>query len=240
MQLKMLDKNQHERYERQLLINNFDAEDQEKLIRASVLVIGAGGLGAPVLHYLCAAGVGNIGIVDFDTVTLSNLQRQVLFTSDTIGQSKSELAKARLEALNPDCKLVAIKDKWDSNTAQKIAPAYDLIVDCTDNIPARLVTDKITKQLKIPFVFGAIDAWEGQVSVFNHKDAGSFQEFLGLDEASIPEKKNPIGVIGVTPAVIGSMQASEAIKIIIDKGELLTGKIVHISLLSNRWECFDL
>lgn len=234
----MLSDKQKELYCRQLLISGFTELDQQKLIDAKVLVIGAGGLGSPVLYYLTAAGVNNIGIVENDNVVLHNLQRQILYTETDIDKSKGNIAVNKLKELNKDCNPVHYNLKWNDENAEEIARQYEIILDCTDNIAARISSDKISKKLGIPFVFGAVNGWELQVSVFNYRGGKSYCETFGVEQGFI--NPVPIGVIGVTPAVTGSIMASEAIKVILEKGEILTGKMLHYSLLTNKMDIYNL
>jgi molybdopterin/thiamine biosynthesis adenylyltransferase len=234
----MLNQKQKDLYSRHLLISDFSDLDQQKLMKAKVLVIGAGGLGSPVLFYLAAAGIRNIGIVDSDSVELNNLQRQILFSESDIGKFKVDITASKLKSLNTDCVPVKFCAHWNEFTAPEIVNGYSLIIDCTDNIKARITTDKITRKLGIPFVYGAVDGWEGQVSVFNFKGSKPYCEIFGFKN-DIPEQV-PVGVVGVTPAVTGSIMAAEAIKIILNKGDILYGKMLHISLLNNKWEVYNL
>ncbi len=234
----MLTEHEKKLYNRHLLIPGFTESDQEKLFKARVLVVGAGGIGSPVLLYLVAAGIRNVGIVETDTVALHNLPRQILFNYDEEEKPKGLVASKKLNLLNPESYVKWFDTWWSKDNAKSIAANYDLIVDCTDNIDARLTTNWVSKELNIPFVFGAISGWQGQVSVFNMGlDEKDYVEALNIPKDNNSEHK-PVGVIGVSPAVIGSIMASETIKIIIDKGELLQGKLLHINLLTNEWNTF--
>jgi molybdopterin/thiamine biosynthesis adenylyltransferase len=236
----MLTQIQKNRYQRHLIIPGFSEEEQLKLSKSSVLVIGAGGLGSPVLQYLCAAGVGTLGIVDNDKVSLSNLQRQVLYTEGDIGKAKAELAAQRLKANNSACKVLVYNIKWIDENAEEIARNFDLIIDCTDNFQSRISSDEVSKKLIIPFVYGAINEWEGQVAVFNYAGCKSYCEAFNFSKDKLPKIKSPIGVLGVTSAVIGSLQATEAIKIITGQGEVLAGKMLHMNLKTNRSKLLEL
>lgn len=236
----MLTDHEKQLYNRHLIIPGFTESDQEKLFQSKVLVIGAGGLGSPVLLYLVAAGIRNIGIVETDKVALHNLPRQILFNYDEEEEPKGLVASKKLNLLNPESYVKWFDVWWDKENAKSIATEYDILVDCTDNIEARLTTNWISKELNIPFVFGAISGWQGQVSIFNiGKEEKDYIEALNIPEVNEPEPQ-PNGVIGVAPAVIGSIMASETIKIILNKGELLQGKMLHIDLLKNEWNTFYL
>lgn len=233
---KLSDK-EKERYSRHFLIDGFEETHQIKLKNAKVLIIGTGGLGSPVTLYLTAAGVGTIGIVDNDTVTLSNLQRQVLFSEKDIGKSKIDIAKQRLQGLNSNTKINSYNIRFAKENAVTIAKNYDLIIDCTDNFETRYLIDETCKKLNIPFVYGAIKGFSGQVSVFNYKTKYSYRDLF----PEIPENSGDVpGVIGTTPAIVGSIQSAEAIKIITGTGETLDGKLLVIDSKYNSFEILRL
>ena len=233
----MLTPEELHRYSRQILLPSFGVEAQEKLKNASVLVIGAGGLGTPVLQYLTAAGVGKIGIVDFDQVDISNLQRQVLFNTDEITQSKSKVAADKLQRLNPLVQLENIHSQITSQNAKQIVAEYDLVVDGSDNLPTRYLVNDACILLNKPLVYGAIFQYEGQVSVFNQilKDGSRGPNYRDLFPEPPPPEMVPScsegGVLGVLPGIIGSMMANEAIKIISNVGETLSGRLVLFNSL---------
>jgi len=219
------------RYSRHIAIPEFNLAAQKKLKAAKVLVVGSGGLGSPMLLYLTAAGVGQIGIVDFDVVEDSNLQRQVLFTVDDIGKSKAETAKVRLEKLNPYVNFTVYNNAFTKDNALEIVKDYDIVADGTDNFPTRyLVNDACVLAGKIN-VYASIFRFEGQVSVFNflNKDGTRGANYRDLFPAPPPSGMVPScaegGVLGVLPGIIGSMQASEVIKIITGVGEPLNGRL---------------
>ncbi len=219
------------RYARHLAIPNFGLESQQKLKAARVLVVGAGGLGSPLLLYLAAAGVGHIGIVDFDTVAESNLQRQVLYDVQHLGQSKAPLAKERLQALNPHLRITVHETQLTSENAENILTNYDIVADGTDNFPTRyLVNDACVLLGKIN-VYASIFRFEGQVAVFNNKrsDGSRGPNYRDIFPAPPPPGLVPNcaegGVLGVLPGIIGSMQANEVIKLITGIGEPLDGKL---------------
>lgn len=219
------------RYARHLAIPEFGRVAQEKLKAASVLVIGSGGLGSPLLLYLTAAGVGNIGIVDFDVVDESNLQRQVLFTVDDIGKPKAETAKNRLKALNPHVNFQVYNTAFTKENAFEIAKDYDLIADGTDNFPTRYLTNDVCVLTDKVNVYASIFRFEGQVSVFNYlkEDGTRGPNYRDLFPEPPPPGMVPScaegGVLGVLPGIIGSLQASEVIKVITGVGEPLAGRL---------------
>ena len=219
------------RYARHITIPEFGLEGQQKLKKAKVLVIGSGGLGSPVLLYLAAAGVGHIGIVDFDVVDASNLQRQVLFNVHDIGKSKAHTAKTRLEALNPHIKVTVHETRFSTDNALELVDQYDVVADGTDNFPTRyLVNDACVLGGK-PNVYASIFQFEGQVSVFNYlqEDGIRGPNYRDLFPEPPPPGLVPNcaegGVLGVLPGIIGSMQASEVIKVVTGVGNPLVGRL---------------
>ncbi|MEM1320759.1 MAG: molybdopterin-synthase adenylyltransferase MoeB [Bacteroidota bacterium] len=219
------------RYSRHIAIPEFNIAGQQKLKAARVLVIGSGGLGSPLLLYLAAAGVGHLGIVDFDVVDESNLQRQVLFTVDDVGQSKSETAKRRLEALNPYIDIKVYNTMFTKDNALELIKDYDVVADGTDNFPTRyLVNDACVLAGKVN-VYASIFRFEGQVSVFNYPDenGGRGPNYRDLFPEPPPPGLVPNcaegGVLGVLPGIIGSLQASEVIKVVTGVGEPLSGRL---------------
>lgn len=236
----MLTEYQSERYSRQLLVDGFSEVHQQVLCEASVLVIGAGGLGAPVLQYLNAAGVGKIAVVDKDTVQLSNLQRQVIYSEADLGKGKAMQAAVYLKERNQESDIIYFAIAWNMETALKLAPDYDVLVDCSDNLTCRLVTDQIAIELNKPWVYAAVRGWEGQVTVFNYQGKHHYQQVFGLTDSVIPNTSKPTGVFGVTAAVAGSIQATEAIKIITGQGEMLAGRILQFSLKKNSFNLLEL
>lgn len=231
-------KEELERYSRHLIIPEFNIEGQRKLKAARVLVVGTGGLGAPLLQYLSAAGVGTIGIVDFDVVEDSNLQRQVLFTQADIGRPKVDAAKERILAQNPHITVNTYNTTFTSDNAIEIASNYDIIADGTDNFPTRYLVNDVSVLLKIPNVYASIFRFEGQVTVFNYGDAhgNTGPNYRDLFPEPPPPGLVPScaegGVIGVLPGILGSLQANEVIKVITGVGENLSGKLFLFDALN--------
>ncbi|HQW97828.1 MAG TPA: HesA/MoeB/ThiF family protein [Flavobacteriales bacterium] len=223
------------RYARQIALPNVGRDGQQKLRAAKVLMVGAGGLGCPALQYLAAAGVGTLGIVDGDHVELSNLHRQTLFTAGDIGRNKAEVAVERLHALNPDVKLVPYPEHLDGHNAARIAAGYDVVIDGTDDPMARYLINDLCVQLGIPFVHGSIHRFAGQVSVLNYQGGPTYR-CLFPDQPAAGEFPDcaQAGVLGVLPGIIGTVQASEALKIILGIGTTLSGKLKVIDPL--QWE----
>lgn len=214
-----------ERYNRHIILPEIGEEGQQKLLNAKVLVIGAGGLGSPVLTYLAAAGVGTIGIVDDDVVSKSNLQRQILYTSNEIGEPKLERAKERLQANNPEVVIHIFKTRFIEENAKAIAEKFDLIVDCTDNYASRYTINQTCKELTMPMVYGSISKFTGQVSVFNFKGSKSYEQLFPEPPDVDENDKSRLGVLGVLPGIIGSIQANEVIKIILGFEGVLVNKL---------------
>ncbi len=219
------------RYARHIAIPEFGIQGQKKLKAAKVLVVGAGGLGSPVLLYLAAAGVGTIGIVDFDSVDDSNLQRQVLYTINDVGLSKAETAKKKLTALNPYITINVYKEAYTKDNALRIIENYDIVADGTDNFPTRYLTNDACVLANKVNVYASIFRFEGQVSVFNYLDKNGERgpNYRDLFPSPPPPGMVPNcaegGVLGVLPGIIGSMQANEVIKIITGVGEPLSGRL---------------
>jgi adenylyltransferase/sulfurtransferase len=239
-------KEELERYSRHLIIPEFNIEGQKKLKAARVLVIGTGGLGAPLLLYLTAAGVGTIGIVDFDVVDTSNLQRQVLFTTHDVGRPKVEAARERLSALNPFVNFEIFNLKLDSSNALELISQYDVIADGTDNFPTRYLVNDATVLAGKVNVFASIFRFEGQASVFNYKfpDDSRGPNYRDLFPTPPPPGLVPScaegGVLGVLPGILGSIQANEVIKVITGVGEPLAGRLFQFDAAEFKTRIFKL
>ncbi|MBI2166989.1 MAG: molybdopterin-synthase adenylyltransferase MoeB [Candidatus Omnitrophica bacterium] len=218
---------QYSRYSRHLILPEIGEAGQKKLLAAKVLLIGAGGLGSPLGLYLAAAGVGTIGLVDFDVVDLSNLQRQILHTNDDIGKSKLDSAEKRIKGMNPDTKVVKHPVKISSDNALEIIQGYDLVIDGTDNFPTRYLVNDACVLLNKPNIYGSIFRFEGQATVFMPKTGPCYR-------CLYPEPPPPGmvpscaegGVLGILPGVIGVLQATEAVKLIVGTGEPLIGRLL--------------
>jgi sulfur-carrier protein adenylyltransferase/sulfurtransferase len=225
------------RYSRHLILPEFGMEGQRRLKEGSVLLIGAGGLGSPLALYLAAAGVGHIGLVDFDVVDESNLQRQIAHGTSTIGVRKTESAKRRLNDLNPNVEVTTYEEQITSENAFELMRPYDVIVDGTDNFPTRYLTNDASVMLGKPNVYGSIFRFEGQATVFYPKEGGPCYRCL------YPEPPPPGlvpscaegGVLGVLPGVIGTIQATEAIKLLAGIGETLVNRLMLYDALSMRF-----
>ena len=242
----MYSENTNQRYQRQILLKEFGEAAQNKLGQAKVLVIGAGGLGCPALQYLAAAGVGTIGIIDFDTIDLSNLQRQVLYSTHDIGKSKVDTAILKLKALNPEIQVNGFPIRITNQNALELVRNYDLVIDGTDNFPTRYLINDACVLLNKPLVYGAVLRFEGQVGVLNLADPitnikTNYRDlFPEPPDASSSPSCHEAGVLGVLPGIIGLMQATEAIKIITGIGKSLSNKIVSYNALENTFYDFQI
>ena len=215
------------RYSRHLILPEVGVAGQEKLREAKVLCIGSGGLGSPIILYLAAAGVGKLGIVDFDNVELSNLQRQIIHGEDWVGKSKNESAKSSVKALNSDIKITTYNERLTSQNAMEIIKDYDIVVDGTDNFSTRYLVNDATVLLKKPNVYGSIFRFEGQASVFFAEKGPCYR---CLYPAPPPPGMVPScaegGVLGILPGIIGLIQSTEIIKLILNKGDSLIGRLL--------------
>ena len=231
-----LDRDEIARYSRHLILEEVGMEGQTKLKNSSVLCVGTGGLGSPLLLYLAAAGVGRIGIVDFDVVDTSNLQRQIIHGTSTVGQRKVVSAKARIHDLNPHVQVDVYEEPLSSENAIRICQPYDVVVDGTDNFPTRYLVNDACVILGKPNVYGSIFKFEGQASVFNYQDGPNYRDLY-------PEPPPPGlvpscaegGVLGVLPGLIGTIQATETIKILLGKGTTLSGRLLLFDAMNMKF-----
>jgi sulfur-carrier protein adenylyltransferase/sulfurtransferase len=235
----MLSQDELKRYNRHIILQEFGLEGQEKLKAAKVLVIGSGGLGSPVLLYLAAAGVGTIGIVDDDIVGESNLQRQILFDIEDVGASKALTAERKLKNLNPFINIISYPKRLNSSNALEIIKDFDIVVDGSDNFSTRYLCNDACVILNKPLVFGSIFKFEGQVTVFNYNNGPTYRcLFPEPPLAGEVPNCSQIGVLGVLPGIIGSLQANEVIKVITGIGEVLRGKLFVIDLLKMKSQTY--
>jgi len=231
-----LNPDQISRYSRHLLLPEVGMEGQEKICNAKVLCIGTGGLGAPVSLYLTAAGVGKLGLIDFDVVDKSNLQRQIVHGESTVGKLKVDSAKTRLADLNSDVEVITYNERLTSENAMRIFADWDIIIDGTDNFPTRYLANDACVLLKKPYIYGCILRFEGQVSVFDSRTGPCYR-------CLYPEPPPPGlvpscaegGVLGVLCGIIGGLQTNETIKLILDKGDSLNGRLVLFDALAMKF-----
>src|SRR5246500_3635674 len=232
---RALSSEQRERYSRHLLIPEIGAEGQQKLLDAKVLLLGAGGLGSPTALYLAAAGVGTLGIVDDDVVDVSNLQRQVIHTTDRIGVPKVDSAEETIKALNPDVNVQKYAVRLGPGNIMDILPDYDIVVDGLDNFPTRYLLNDPSVRLQIPVVSAAILGFEGQLSVFKPYDGPCYRCLFPVPPpAELAPPCGANGVLGVLPGTMGLLQATEVIKLILGEGEPLIGRLLMYDALSAR------
>ncbi len=228
-----LSKDEYERYSRHLILPEVGLDGQKRLKAASVLCIGSGGLGSPLLLYLAAAGIGNLGLVDFDVVDSSNLQRQVIHGTSWVGKPKIQSAKERILEINPHCQVDLYETLLNSENALEIMAPYDIIVDGTDNFPTRYLVNDACVLLNKPNVYGSIFRFEGQATVFNYEGGPNYRDLF-------PEPPPPGmvpscaegGVLGILPGIIGVIQATETVKIILGKGDTLSGRLLLYNSLN--------
>ncbi len=231
-----LTQDDYERYSRHLILPEVGVDGQKRLKAASVLCIGTGGLGSPLLLYLAAAGIGRIGIVDFDVVDTSNLQRQVIHSTSWVGKPKIESAKNRILEINPHCQIDLYEERLSSENALQILEPYDVVVDGTDNFPTRYLVNDACVLLGKPNVYGSIFRFEGQATVFNYQEGPNYRDLY-------PEPPPPGlvpscaegGVLGILPGIIGVIQATETVKIILGQGETLSGRLMLYDALNMKF-----
>ena len=239
----MLSDAEKRRYHRHILLPGIGEEGQEKLKKAKVMVVGAGGLGAPILQYLTAAGVGHIAIMDFDTVNEDNLHRQILYGGHDLGKLKTIIAKQKLNSLNPFVKHDILNIKLTASNALKFVGEFDLVIDATDNFSTRYLINDACLILAKPWIYGSVYKFEGQVSAFNYQGGPTlrclYPETKDHDNIADPVD---VGLLGALPGLIGTMQAMEAIKIITGTGEVLSGKLLQYNMLTHEHNlvCFPL
>src|SRR5215471_6169466 len=236
VQPRTLSEAQNKRYSRHLLIPEVGEAGQLKLLDAHVLLVGAGGLGSPAAYYLAAAGVGTIGIIDADVVDESNLQRQILHNTKRVGQYKAESARETIEALNPDVKVVTYIERLDETNVRRIIADYDVIIDGTDNFPTRYLLNDAALIANKPVVHGSVFRFEGQLTIFNPNEGPCYR-------CLFPEPPPPelapscaeAGVLGVLPGIIGLLQATETIKLLLDIGDPLVGRLMTYDALAGEY-----
>ena len=229
------------RYSRQIMLPQVDIEGQQKLLEAQVLIIGLGGLGSPAAMYLAAAGIGHLVLSDFDTVDLSNLQRQIIHDSQSIGLSKARSAKSTLRRLNPEIRITAIENRLEGLELEQAIASADVVVDCSDNFATRFAINAVCVKTSTPLVSGAVIRFEGQIAVFTPgKNDSPCYNCLYADQGELADSCVRNGVIAPLPGIIGSMQALETIKLILNIGETLRGKLMLLDALSMEWRSMKL
>ncbi|MEC8766274.1 MAG: molybdopterin-synthase adenylyltransferase MoeB [Candidatus Thermoplasmatota archaeon] len=225
------------RHARHISLPDVGVEGQRRLAASSVLVVGAGGLGCPASLYLAAAGIGRIGLIDDDAVDLSNLQRQILHTTADVGAPKVASARAKLNALDPNVKVEVFRQRLNPNNAMEMLKGWDLVVDGTDNLPTRYLIDDACTLLDIPWVYGSVFRFEGQVSLFNHEGGPSYRDlFPEAPPAEAVPTCSEAGVLGVLPGIVGTLQATEAIKVLLGMPASLSGTLLLYDAQSMRFD----
>ncbi|MFR9602744.1 MAG: HesA/MoeB/ThiF family protein [Rikenellaceae bacterium] len=227
-----------QRYIRQIALEEVGEQGQRRLAQASVLIVGCGGLGSPISTLLASSGVGRIIIVDFDTVSISNLPRQTLYTTPEVGIAKVECAKRRLEAMNPNVVVEAYNEMFDMELGERILEGVDVIVDGCDNMATRYVMDELSRRFGIPYVYGAIRGFVGQVSVFNYQGAKSYSDLFARENSAATQPPPP--VMATTPTLIGAIQANEVMKILIGYGDTLSGRLLTFDSRSYMLNIFEI
>ena len=230
-----MDDQQLLRYSRQIMLPGFGVEGQERLRAATVLVVGLGGLGSPLAMYLAAAGVGRLLLADFDAVDLSNLQRQILHTTGRIGLPKAESARLALAALNPEVDLVTVKRSLTEDTLPALVAGVDLVADCSDNFATRFAVNAACSQARKPLVSGAAIRLEGQVATFSGKAGGPCYQCIYPRDGDVDETCSANGILAPVVGIIGSIQATEAIKILSGIGEPLFGRLLLLDAATMEW-----
>ncbi len=223
------------RYQRNILLPHFGREGQKKLMQSKVLVTGAGGLGSPILFYLTAAGVGEIGVIDSDAVDLSNLQRQILHSTADLGRPKVESAFDKLTALSPDSNIVIYHQRLNENNAPDIISGYQLVIDATDNFATRQLLNKLCVQQGKPFIYGGVLAYQGQVMTFVPGKGPCFSCIFRNQPPAGAPTTSELGILGSVAGTIGCIEATEAVKLLLGIGEPLVGRMFTIDLLTMQF-----
>nr|QCI06685.1 Molybdopterin biosynthesis protein [Gayliella sp.] len=235
-QMINLNKTEYRQYSKQLILGNIGTYGQKRLKTAKILIIGLGGLGCPIILYLTAAGIGNIGIVDHDVIDLSNLNRQILYNLNDLNKSKSIQASSFIKNINQECKITTYNHKLTETNVKQIIKLYDIIIDATDNFEARYLIDEICYKLHKTCIYGAINQYEGHVSVFNYKNNTRFIDIYPKNLALTDITCNENGILGSMSGIIGILQATEAIKVILGIGQLLNGVLLKYNLLNASFQ----
>lgn len=221
------------------MLPEFGEERQQILRRSSALIVGLGGLGAPVATYLAASGIGRLGLADFDTVSESNLQRQILYEESQVGTPKTRCAAKRLSSMNSGLEIDIIPQGLNTENAAEMIGRYDIVLDCTDNFATRMLIDSACAAVGKPWVHGSIDGLYGQVTVFNHKAGKRYADLYPDCRALAEGKRRVIGTLGPVPGAIGSLQALEAMKVLADFGRPLDGRLLVIDFSDNTTQTID-
>ncbi len=228
------------RYSRQIMLPQIGIEGQERLLAARVLIVGMGGLGSPVALYLAAAGVGRLVIADYDRVDLTNLQRQIIHTSERIGMAKVDSARSSLLAINPEVRVETLDQPVDADSLPALVAGLDLVVDASDNFPTRFALNAACRRARVPLVLGAAIRMEGQVSVFSGQPGTPCYQCLYPTGGAVDETCTANGVLAPLVGIIGAIQATEAIKVLTGAGEPLIGRLLLVDALHQEWRTLRL
>ncbi len=241
MNKHQISKADFEKYKRQIVLDEVGTEGQLLLANSKILVIGAGGLSSPILQALAGAGVGTIGVIDFDKVSLSNIHRQLIYTTEDVGLTKTEAATKRLKQINPDCTILPYEFGIDESNAIKLIEKYDLVVDGSDSFATRYLVNDACIILNKPLVFGAVYKFIGQVSIFNYEGGPTYRcAFPEIPEQTEIPDCSTIGVLGSLTGIIGNFMANEALKIILKNEHVLSGKLMHLDTLTYDFDLIDI
>ncbi len=231
-----LTKEEQSRYSRMISLPEMGEDALIRLKQSKVLILGAGGLGSVTIPALAAAGVGNIGIVEFDKVEESNLQRQLLYTPSDINKDKIHIAREKAELLNPTIEIEIYQDKFNQSNAKGLVSAFDLILDCTDNLPARYLINDTCAELKKPLIYASVSDYKGMVTILHYQKNTNLRDIF--PEAS--EKAEAAGIIPTLPMITGSIQANETMKLLTGVGEILDGQLLTFNILKNSFHVVNL
>jgi len=234
--MAQLTNNEKERYSRMISLPEMGEEAVINLKRAKILVIGAGGLGSASIPALSAAGLGSLGIVEFDKVENSNLQRQLLYSPSDIGKEKIEVAGQKMQQLNPNIHLTKFSNPINETNCKKIIEGFDLVLDCTDNFPTRYLINDTCASLKKPLIYASVSDYEGIVTILHNKNNINLRDIF----PEMPEKQVTKGIVPTLPMIIGSIQAHEAIKMLTQTGDILDGKLLSYNIQNNSYQVFTL
>jgi adenylyltransferase/sulfurtransferase len=229
-----------ERYSRQIMLSEIGEEGQGKIKKTSVLVVGVGGLGSAICPYLVAAGIGKLTLVDADTVSVNNLQRQILYREMQVGKSKALEAQKSLQSLNSEVEIDAVCESFSVENAIHLVKDADIIVDATDNFKTRYLINDVCVGLNKPFVYGAICEYSGQLAVFNYKQKSTYRCLFPDEKEMIASQKHVVGVFGILPGIVGCLQVNEVIKLITQCGDLLNDRLFCLNLQNNQTFIVDI
>lgn len=232
----MLEDKQRERYDRNLRLRDFSEESQERLFRSRVLLVGVGGLGSPVSLYLTAIGIGHITVMEPDTVELNNLQRQIILDTESIGRDKADVARDRLEKLNPDVEIEMLKERFERSNARRLVSSHDMTVDASDNFPTKFLVNDASITEKKPFSIAAVSEFHGQTSTFIPGKSPCYRCLFKEPEEGVIPSTAEVGVFSTLPGIMGTIQATETVKVLLRMGKTLAGNLLLIDALEMEFQ----